>query len=105
MINDKDPEILWNGKWTPICGHYFWDNNNGAKLFCKKRGFENGVVKNTRSRLTNDAIRIGKCLDSDTNLENCSGGCNDLLVGDRCVDNYWARCRKGNRAKISIDCF
>ena len=21
------PEVMFNGNWYPICGHYFWDDN------------------------------------------------------------------------------
>ena len=31
-----------DGKWRPICGHWFWDNNYGAKAFCKRLGYESG---------------------------------------------------------------
>ena len=33
----KNPIVKTNdGKWTPICGHWFWDNNYGASMFCRK---------------------------------------------------------------------
>ena len=39
----KNPIVKTNdGKWTPICGHWFWDNNYGARLFCKQLGYNNG---------------------------------------------------------------
>ena len=68
LHNHEDPEIYWNGKWTPICGHFFWDNDNGAKLFCQKLGLVNGKIKGKGSKLTDDAIRIGKCSDSDKHI-------------------------------------
>ena len=133
MKNNKDPEILWHGKWTPICGHYFWDNNNGAKLFCQILGYTNGKVKgryyNPRHELTDDAIMIGKCSDSDKDLFSpeigfgfsggfsggfsdtiggCTGGCNDLKVGEYCKtksNTKWAYCTKGEPAKIEIECY
>ena len=36
LIEDKYPEVFWNGKWSPICGPYFWDNDFGASLFCQR---------------------------------------------------------------------
>ena len=36
MIEDKYPEVFWNGKWSPICGPYFWNNDFGASLFCQR---------------------------------------------------------------------
>ena len=38
------PLIFWEGEWTNICGHRFWDDDIGAKLFCNKIGYEQGVV-------------------------------------------------------------
>ena len=106
MTKDNEPEILWDGTWVPICGYNFWDNKYGAKLFCKKLGFKNGIVKSTRSKLTRNALRLGRCSRFDTNLENCSGGCNDFIIGSNFVD--WGRCkgvcRKKKRGKVTIEC-
>ena len=106
LQNGKDPEIFWNGKWAPICGHFFWDNNNGAKLFCQKMGFTYGKVKGqgSQSLLTDDAIRIGGCSDSDNQLFGCTGGCNDLKVGGHCTNNDGAVCTKGQSTKVEIEC-
>ena len=107
LQNCKDPEIFWNGKWAPICGHFFWDNNNGAKLFCQKMGLLNGKVKGqgSQSLLTDDAIRIGGCSDSDNQLFGCTGGCNDLKVGGHCTNNDGAVCTKGHSTKVEIECY
>ena len=105
MHNHKDPEIYWNGKWTPICGHFFWDNDNGAKLFCQKLGLGNGKIKGEKqkgSKLTEDAIRIGQCSDSDNQLFGCTGGCNELKVGGHCKEG--SICTKGQSAKVQIEC-
>ena len=104
LHNHEDPEIYWNGKWTPICGHYFWDNDNGAKLFCQKLGLVNGKIKGKGSKLTDDAIRIGACSDSDNQLFGCTGGCNDLKVGGNCTNDERGVCTKGQPAKIEIEC-
>ena len=34
LVEEKFPEVFWNGVWTPICGHWFWNNDYGADLFC-----------------------------------------------------------------------
>ena len=33
------PEVYHMGDWYPICGFHFWDDDEGANLFCKKLGF------------------------------------------------------------------
>ena len=43
LVDGKYPEVLTNdGSWAPICGHWFWDNNYGARLFCRQLGFNDG---------------------------------------------------------------
>ena len=96
----KIPEVYWNGQWSPICGHYFWDNNVGVNLFCQKLGFSSGVVRRTRTKLKFDAIRIGKCRATDHWL-NCTGGCNDLAIGGRCFINSNAKCTVGQPSGIT----
>ena len=75
-LKDKTiPMIFWNGTWSPICGHYFWDNHIGATLFCQKLGFEKGHVsgRNSGKSYATDAFMVGKCKKSDT-WTKCSGG-------------------------------
>ena len=45
-----------------------------------------------------DAINIGRC-GVDEDLESCSKGCNDKIIGNGCID-----CRAGKKASIMIDC-
>lgn len=59
--------------WYPICGHFFWDNNNGAKEACRLAGFTDGQLgadrggweSNVREDFTSpvfeDAIPVGTC--------------------------------------------
>ena len=102
--------MYWNEQWTPICGHYFWDNNVGADLFCQKLGFSSGVLSSglypnqkTKIKLESDAIRIGKCAANDKWL-NCTGGCNDLATGGHCPGNSNAACSAGDLSGITIEC-
>ena len=39
-LDSSIPMIHWNGRWSPICGHYFWDNDNGVYEFCRMLGFD-----------------------------------------------------------------
>ena len=103
--------MYWNEQWTPICGHYFWDNNVGADLFCQKLGFSSGVLSSglwtdsdrSEVKLESDAIRIGKCAANDKWL-NCTGGCNDLATGGHCPGNSNAKCSAGDLSGITIEC-
>ena len=107
-----------NLMWSPICGHYFWDNDNGATLFCKKLGFENGTVlpkkhqdpkkhptpRRERFSYSQDAFRVGKCSSGDPLITRCSDGCNDYVTGGRCIDNEEANCDQGQKVGIKITC-
>ena len=53
-------EVYFQNEWVPICGHWFWNNNIGATLFCQELGFQYGYIKN-QSDLPNDGLRIGQC--------------------------------------------
>ena len=101
----KYPEIWINDKWSPICGHYFWNNPYGATLFCKKLSSEytSGKVKNTGLPLASDGVRVGECLSQDKSLSSCTGGCSDYPeVGGQCGGG---NCSAGQRAAIEIECF
>ena len=107
MREEKYPEIRFNDKWSPICGHYFWDNNYGATLFCQKLNstYHYGSVKNPGIPLASDGIRVGKCTSQDNSLSSCTGGCNDLQVGGECSNNANAKCGVGQGATVEIECF
>ena len=100
LEKDGTPKLFWNSKWSPICGHYFWNNHYGATSFCKKLGYSNGKQYGHSSGQTysEDAIRIGLCSEGQ-NLENCDGGCNDKGVGNGC-----ANCAAGEKIKLTIRC-
>ena len=103
LEDGKFPEVFLNEIWSPICGHYFWDNNVGASLVCQKLTSNPAstglVIQRTDKPLEKDAIRIGKCLSNDQWL-SCSGGCNDLGIGQHgCIN-----CGAGQLASIEIEC-
>jgi len=103
---EKYPEIFLNGKWVPICGHYFWDTNYGADLFCQKLDpkFTSGIVsKSHGKRLASDGVRIGKCQQGDQRLKSCTGGCNDFGIGNELFG--CANCEAGQLAAVEIQCF
>ena len=98
--SDDIAEVYFNEKWVPICGHWFWDNNIGATLFCQKLGFESGAI-NERFKLKNDGLRVGKCDSGDSWLQ-CSR-CGELQVGGQCDGG--GNCNRGQTAAFSISCF
>lgn len=75
------PMIFWNGNWSHLCYHYFWDNDNGAKLFCRKLGYESGEkpILHRRNKVKN-SFSIGSCNEGDA-WPYCKGGCNARKVG------------------------
>ena len=99
-------ELFHNGEWYPICGHWFWNNGNGADLFCQQLGYQSGTIRaESTSRqvaLPSDGIRIGMCNAEDT-WPHCTGGCNDLSVGGT-PDTGCSDCREGAMAGLKIDC-
>ena len=111
LKDEKFPEVFLNGTWSPICGHWFWDNDYGAKLFCQilmsNPDSIGVVIRRTDKPLESDGVRIGKCLINDQWL-SCSGGCNDLGTGKDCPEqcgcNNIDNCGADSPASIEIQC-
>ena len=106
LEDGKFPEVFLNGIWSPICGHWFWDTDFGANLFCQELtsnpASTGQVIRRTDKPLEKDAIRIGNCLSNDQWLL-CSGGCNDLGTGQG-YTNCEANCGANSPASIEIKC-
>ena len=108
--NDNVPMMYLNDTWSPICGHYFWNDNNATNLFCQKLGYVNGTVtpKETDQHLESysvDSARIGRCIHRNKDIMRCTGGCNDYRTGGVCFDNEDANCSAGQQVKIRINCY
>ena len=87
----------------PICGHWFWEGNVGADLFCQQLGFGSGEIKGRGSlSLPKDGLRVGQCNLGDSWLQCSHNVCNQLEIGGNCNDG--GSCAKGLNAAISIDC-
>ena len=97
--------VFWNTIWYPICGHYFWNNQIGATLFCQEIGYNYGnyAGKESGHSYLTDSFRIGQCNTGDV-WKNCSGGCNDYQGGGKCNDNVSDVCTVGQPVKITIRC-
>jgi hypothetical protein len=88
-------EISMNGHWVPICGHFFWDNDEGATTFCKKLGYAAGIRHHTRQTFEVDSFEIGEC------------GAGEALNACTLDNNYrsftnW--CSAGNAIGVEIEC-
>ena len=96
--------IFAEGGFHPICGHGFWNNDYGYNTFCKLLGFQT-AISNNRVVTDVDAMRVGGCRESDTNLTKCSmGNCNEMKLGGVCTDHHKSRCMKGSNAVKKIKC-
>ena len=98
LEDNGTPYIRWNGEWVPICGPWFWNNQEGAKLFCQKLGYEGGNYDKKNEAYSKDSFSIGQCKAGDTWL-NCTGGCNTYKKGDESCP-----CNQGAIVKIGITC-
>jgi len=102
------PYVFWKGSWVPICGHYFWDNNDGASTFCKKLGHKKGGIitegrGGKKTEVTKrDSFWVGLC-SSGEDLLHCSKSCNLRTIGAGKVCNG-NKCGKGQVKNFHITC-
>ena len=97
---DGTPEFFLRKQFYPICGHYFWNNQHGAKSFCKKLGYLYGEFQRKLGQKYDvDAVLLGACYQEEA-LESCSAGCNNREVGNTNCGN----CKSGENVKITIRC-
>ena len=59
---DEPNGLNYKGAWYHLCGHYFWDNNNGATKFCRMLSFHSGTHsgRNARKVLKSDSMQLNK---------------------------------------------
>ena len=91
------PEVRFHQKWYSICGHHFWNNNNGANTFCKALGFSRGWVGRGQP-YNSDSVEVGSC-NAGQSLDACTGGGNKWGSPDA---GSW--CRKGQNVGITVTC-
>ena len=98
------PEVLFGGKYYPICGHYFWDNDFGAGSVCKSLGFTDRsdihATSKTGDVYDTDAMPVGGCKDGE-DLTKCTGG--DNAWGN--FDFRGGRCKRGNSVGVKVTCY
>ena len=97
--------IFMNGSWSYICGHKFWNNQHGAKMFCEKLGYSSvSVSKESKDgAYGEDSFLIGECLSTDKwPVCSASSTCNNSGLDGKCEG---ADCTKGNQnTKMYIKC-
>ena len=89
------PEVLYEGKYYPICTYSFDNNNFGATTFCKSFGFNEGFAVKTSKQYDKDAMLVGKCMAGEA-ITKCTGG-----------NNYWGdltTCKKGTNVGVKVIC-
>jgi len=94
------PEVLYQGTYYPICGHYFWNSNNGASIVCKLLGFNRGLQRQTWNKFGVDAMPVGDCKPGEK-LTQCTGGGNDW--GNFDDRDGW--CKKGKEVGVEVTCY
>ena len=74
-FHDNKPRVFWKGEFLRICGNSFWSNNDGADMFCKKLGYEYGVIRTTDGQSTSEerSFFVGLCREDHTSLIDCFG--------------------------------
>merc|ERR1712153_64657 len=96
------PEVMFNGNWYPICGHYFWDNNDGATTVCQGLGyggFSSGTRQHVRDTYSADSMPVGECSAGQA-LTSCSQGGNDW--GNLEYNGGW--CKAGTQIGVTVTC-
>ena len=97
MGKDAVPYYCKKGKFSPICGHGFWNNHFGADAFCQALGFTCGTSTKYRGKYEQDAIMIGTCNPFDA-IDQCTGGNNSYSLDEK------HNCRFGNNVKVLVAC-
>ena len=93
------PEILYQDKYYPICGHYFWDNDNGATTVCKLLGFASGKRAKSLVAFDVDSMPVGDCKPGQQ-LTQCTGGGNAWGK----FDDRGGWCKKGKKVGVTVTC-
>ena len=98
------PEVLYGGKWYPVCGPGFWDSDDGATTVCNAFGFYIGKIKRTEETYNVDSMPVGRCKSGEP-LWKCTGGGNAFgNLNFRFSQYENITCKKGNRIGVQVIC-
>ena len=92
-------EVNYRGRWYPVCGHYFWDNNHGAATACRQLGFIDGTANRTHNSYVENAMPVGGCQPHE-DLAKCTARGN--AWGNFDYRNGF--CKVGNQVGVQIVC-
>jgi hypothetical protein len=74
-LNNGTPEMYSGGAFAPICGYWFWDDNNGASSFCQELGYTGGTLTKTRGKYFVKSVFVQRCASpSEPSLQSCTEG-------------------------------
>jgi len=99
-------EVKTENGWNEVCGHWFWDNAEGAISACKALGYaRGGNVTKTKAAVT-DPIYIGRCLPGEL-PGSCSGRCCESTADSPDCRNKvnCGTCKSGEPVGVEILCF
>ena len=102
LSKDNSPMFFKGRRFHPICKASFVSNTFGVELFCKQLGYRSGLITETSLPLVEPAIRVGRCLEVDTELAECTGGGNTMETGGGCSGNC---CEAGQSSRMKVVCF
>lgn len=93
--------LEYDKRWHTVCGHYFWNNNNGAITACQYLGYALGgeVHKMDRQTLDKDSIFIGGCKTGEL-----PGHCTVNLVNCNMNDINCDLCREHSEGVVEVEC-
>lgn len=84
--------LFLDGNWQPISTEHFFANHEGAITFCKKLGFERGIVgKNVNFLPPVPELQLGQCRQGE-DLLNCTGGENSRFFIEQGRFATWVIC-------------
>jgi len=63
--------VYIDGTWTPLCGHYWWDEPKGAMTVCQNLGYDSGYVSQKNIWKQVDMFFAGMCLSGEK-IGECS---------------------------------
>jgi len=91
------PYFHHGGIWMPVCGHWFWENNNGCSAVCQRLGYsyDGAILARTYSSFSKDSIHLGMCR-ADEPIDQCTGGANTFETSSHCT--------QGERIGVTCSC-
>jgi len=96
-------DIYENGEWNWVCGHQFWNDDNGASVACRQLGYSSGTLlpSTAQKEQYSDTENLGDLLGHGIGV-SCSGSESNLL---ECNVAYGpgSAC-EGDGPRVGIEC-